>query len=95
VLEVDPDNETARRQVGQVAAAVRHFDKDAPRRRWLAKAHRRGRLGRWASSLRDRDGGVWGNLVWILLVLAALFLAFTVGRQVERSVARNTATAGQ
>src|SRR5438067_11935604 len=36
VLEVDPDNETARRQVGRVAAALRQFDRLAPGRRWLA-----------------------------------------------------------
>jgi hypothetical protein len=34
VLEVDPDNPTARRQVGQVATAVRQFDLTAPGRRW-------------------------------------------------------------
>jgi hypothetical protein len=34
VLEVDPDNPTARRQVGQVATAVRQFDVTAPGRRW-------------------------------------------------------------
>ena len=31
VLEVDPDNATARRQVGQVATAVRQFDNNARR----------------------------------------------------------------
>jgi hypothetical protein len=35
VLEVDPDNPTARRQVSQVATAVRQFDRTAPGRRWL------------------------------------------------------------
>src|SRR5438105_14594489 len=34
VLEVDPDNTVARRQVGQVATAVRQFDVTAPGRRW-------------------------------------------------------------
>ena len=34
VLEVDPDNAAARRQVGQVATAVRQFDFTAPGRRW-------------------------------------------------------------
>src|SRR5262249_47398546 len=34
VLEVDPDNAAARRQVGQVVAAVRQFDRWAPGRRW-------------------------------------------------------------
>ena len=35
VLEVDPDNPAARRQVGQVITAVRQFDRTAPGRRWL------------------------------------------------------------
>jgi len=34
VLEVDPDNPAARRQVGQVATAVRQFDHVTPGRRW-------------------------------------------------------------
>jgi hypothetical protein len=34
VLEVDPDNPAARRQVSQVATAVRQFDLTAPGRRW-------------------------------------------------------------
>lgn len=34
VLEVDPDNPTARRQVGQVVTAVRQFDAVVPARRW-------------------------------------------------------------
>src|SRR6516165_7093535 len=37
VLEVDPDNPEARRQVGEVAAAVRQFDRAAPGRRWLKR----------------------------------------------------------
>jgi hypothetical protein len=35
VLEVDPDNATARRQVSQVASAVRQFDLVTPGRRWV------------------------------------------------------------
>src|SRR2546425_163227 len=34
VLEVDPDNPAARKQVGQVATAVRQFDMTIPGRRW-------------------------------------------------------------
>lgn len=36
VLETDPDNPIARRQVGRLAAAVRHFDLSSPERRRLA-----------------------------------------------------------
>jgi hypothetical protein len=34
VMEVDPDNATARRQVSQVMTAVRQFDHVTPGRRW-------------------------------------------------------------
>jgi hypothetical protein len=34
VLEVDPDNPPARKQIGQVVTAVRQFDMVAPGRRW-------------------------------------------------------------
>lgn len=36
VLEVDPGNATARKQVGRVATAVRQFDNVSPTRRWMA-----------------------------------------------------------
>ena len=45
VLEVDPDNATARRQVGKVATAVRQFDQTAPGRRWLQAAATQTRRG--------------------------------------------------
>src|SRR5215510_11473377 len=35
VLEVDPDNAEARRQIGRVVTAVRQFDRGAPGRRWI------------------------------------------------------------
>src|SRR4051794_15959287 len=35
ILEVDPDNTAAKKQVAQVATAVRQFDSTAPGRKWL------------------------------------------------------------
>jgi len=77
VLEVDPDNSEARRQVGQVATAVRQFDRTAPGRRWVSR-------------LRERDGypdgdaplagWVKGALV-VLLVVAAFALGHWWGSQ--------------
>jgi hypothetical protein len=72
VLEVDPDNAAARRQVSRVATAVRVFDRISPGRtpeRWdsLARGERgdeRGRPSRW---------------LWALLVLLLLGLAFGLG----------------
>src|SRR5262245_62163333 len=60
VLEVDPDNAAARRQVGQIATAVRQFDRTAPGRRWAQGLPAEGGPGR----------GVWAKA----LVLAALVL---------------------
>ena len=37
ILEVDPDNAAAKRQVSQVVTAVRQFDNTAPGRRWLTQ----------------------------------------------------------
>jgi hypothetical protein len=67
VLEVDPDNAEARRQVGQVAAAVRQFDRIALGRRWLDKLHRRARFRHWADS--------WGGGRGLALALGALIVA--------------------
>src|SRR3982074_2204748 len=38
ILEVDPDNTAAKKQVAQVATAVRQFDLAAPGRKWLAQS---------------------------------------------------------
>ena len=57
VLEVDPDNATARRQVGQVATAVRQFDQTAPGRRWQKKLQQQTAFRRWMANWnRDGDG---------------------------------------
>jgi len=66
VLEVDPDNATARRQVGQVATAVRQFDQTAPGRRWLGRMRGEG------------DG--WRNYAMVaLLAIGIGVIAFSVG----------------
>src|SRR6516164_4852813 len=66
VLEVDPDNATARRQVGQVVTAVRQFDKAAPGRRWLNQLRRQTRVRRWMSNLKqDGDAAGWlSGVIW-------------------------------
>ena len=83
VLEVDPDNATARRQVGRVATAVREFDRvNPPGRRWIKGRPRPNVLRRLVRSLSGDGGGSggWlGGLVWFSLVLGALLLGFAVG----------------
>lgn len=68
VLEVDPDNPSARRQIGQVVTAVRQFDRVAPGRRWQSGAG-------------PDDPGWWSYRTWILSALAGvlIIIAFAVG----------------
>jgi hypothetical protein len=68
VLEVDPDNAAARRQVGRVATAVRQFDRTAPGRRWLS--HVRGEDGEDTASRLAR----WMRNAFIVLVVLLAFL---------------------
>src|SRR5216683_8391170 len=82
VLEVDPDNATARRQVGQVVAAVRQFDDLTPGRRWMRKIRSRARLRSWAHSFRGEEGAGWlGPMALVLAILGALVLGYTWGMQ--------------
>jgi hypothetical protein len=71
VLEVDPDNATARRQVGQVATAVRQFDRTAPGRRWISRVRGESEeppLARWLRAA-----------VAALLVVAAFCVGYFAG----------------
>ena len=81
VLEVDPDNATARRQVGQVVTAVRQFDQAAPGRRWLKQLQRKTRFRRWAANMKsDPDASGWvSGAIWFVIVLGALIFGFFLG----------------
>ncbi len=82
VLEVDPDNATARRQVGQVATAVRQFDRSAPGRRWRSKLQKQTRFRRWMAnwdSEGDGTSGLLSSLLWGLLIFAALMIGYVIG----------------
>src|SRR5262249_25624098 len=70
VLEVDPDNATARQKVGQVVAAVRQFDRHAPGRRWLS---------RMRSGFFDLEEGTL--LAWMRVGFAVVLIviAFSLG----------------
>ncbi len=82
VLEVDPDNSLARRQVGKVATAVRQFDQTAPGRRWQKKLQRQTAFRRlMANWSRDGDGNSWiTGLFWFIVVVAALVIGFFIGK---------------
>ena len=87
VLEVDPDNTEARRQVGRVATAVRQFDENAPGRRWFKKLAKRTRWRRWMANLNS-DGDLTGWLttaLWIMLVGAALCFGYVMGTQPSKN----------
>jgi hypothetical protein len=82
VLEVDPDNIAARRQVGQVATAVRQFDRTAPGRRWRKKLENKNRVRRWLTNW-DPDGEATNNLlsglIWFVFIFLALMIGYVIG----------------
>jgi hypothetical protein len=81
VLEVDPDNATARRQVGQVAAAVRWFDRHASGRRWRRRVEKQARFRRLLSAWEGGEG-LPGSLlaaVGVFLVVVCLALGYGLG----------------
>jgi hypothetical protein len=78
VLEADPDNRAARRQIGQVVTAVRQFDAVVPGRRWAGNLPALPRASRREARLR------WG------CVIAAVVLAFAVGFLIGRAPSEDT-----
>jgi hypothetical protein len=85
VLEVDPDNATARRQVGKVVTAVRQFDNTAPGRRWLKRLRKQTRFRRWLARWQEReDSGLIGGVLWFLVIFFVLLLGYGLGRYASR-----------
>ena len=82
VLEVDPDNATARKQVGKVVTAVRQFDQTAPGRRWLKRLQKQTRFRRWMAKWNEGEGaGLVSGFLWFLLVFSALVIGYVLGSQ--------------
>ncbi len=83
VLELDPDNATARRQVGKVVTAVRQFDQAAPGRRFLKRIQKQNRFRRWVSRMNEDNelAGWLSGIGWFILLVAALLLGFALGHQ--------------
>jgi hypothetical protein len=84
VLEVDPDNEIARRQVGRVVTAVRMFDRAAPGQRWLSRLRRQARFRRsirfWEGD-GEEDRGWLGVVGMLLVAVAAMLTGYWLGYQ--------------
>jgi hypothetical protein len=81
VLEVDPDNAEARRQVSRVTTAVRQFDRLASGRRWLKRLERQARFRRWLASWQEVEKvNLWQAVLSLLVIgLLALFLGYQLG----------------
>jgi hypothetical protein len=75
VLEIDPENARARGQVGQVAAAVRQFDRVAPGRRWQERLLR----GEAGVGERSQVAGWIKVLAVLVLVVVALVIGYQWG----------------
>ena len=71
VLDIDPDNAAARRQVGDVVMAVRYFDRIAPTRRGLSRI--------WHGQGSDGPGPRIAGWLWIVLVGLLMVVAFGLG----------------
>ncbi len=80
VLEIEPDNAIARRQVGRVVTAVRQFDRAAPSRRWARHLQKQTRFRRWLEAWEEGDSA-WGWVFWLILVVGALVLGYVLGQQ--------------
>ncbi|MCS6852529.1 MAG: tetratricopeptide repeat protein [Gemmataceae bacterium] len=76
VLEVDPDNPTAREQVGQVIRAVRAFDRALAERRWPQDRPRR-----WIERLLPVAGRARGRpaIPWVAGLVIGLALGSILG----------------
>jgi hypothetical protein len=72
VLETDPDNPEARRQVGRIVTAVRMFDELSPGRRWLDFLRRRASLRRWWEDIRALNLRGWLTILGALLLLSTM-----------------------
>jgi hypothetical protein len=84
ILEVDPDNSAAKKQVSQVATAVRQFDLAAPGRKWLTQG-RNGTL--------DKAKLPLGPGLVALGVAALVLVVFTLGYMLG-SVSNSTTSDG-
>lgn len=87
VLEVDPDNAAARRQVGKVVTAVRQFDETAPGRRWLSSIRKQSGWRRWLAGAHQDGVGLLTPLIVGIILIVAFYLVYSWGYQAGRQEA--------
>ena len=80
VLEVEPDNAEARRQVGRIASAVRQFDRVAVGRRWLTRVRHEARIRRWLARWRIFRLDRWRLAQAVLIAILAFLLGYYLGQ---------------
>jgi hypothetical protein len=90
VLEVDPDNATARRQVGRVVSAVRQFDDQAPGRRWQRQLRPENQADTGSAWT---PGTMLGWLALVVLYLASVLTAYYLGARSAEGIEKETSPA--
>ena len=85
VLEVDPDNREARRQIGTVVTAVRQFDEVMPGRRWHSRLRKQAKIRKLKEDIQDLTPRGWlivfGGIVLLAVALVGgYFWGWTDGR---------------
>jgi hypothetical protein len=79
VLEVEPDNAEARRQVGRVATAVRQFDRVSMGRRWLGRLRREAKIRRWMARWRLAMSDRWRLAEGLIIAVIAFIVGYLFG----------------
>jgi hypothetical protein len=87
VLEVDPDNAEAKRQIGQVVTAVRQFDEVTEGRRWMSRIRKQAKIRKIKEDIVDVTPRGWAILAGSLILMAVMLLVgFGWGFQAGSSV---------
>jgi hypothetical protein len=74
VLEVDPDNPEAKRQIGQVATAVRQFDEVSEGRRWAHRIRKQAKIRKLKEDIIDVTPRGWAILAGGLILMGVMLL---------------------
>ena len=74
VLEVDPDNPEAKRQIAQVVTAVRQFDEVMPGRRWVDRLRKQAKIRKLKEDIVDVTPRGWAVLAGGLILMAVMLL---------------------